>query len=183
MSKNYESKAVLIEEIKTLVDTCQSAVLVDYRGLTVEEDTALRKKLREAGVTYKVLKNTYIKRAVDELNVTGLDEHLNGPTAVAFGMTDPAAPAKILKEFIADKKKMTVKCGIVDKQVIDVKGVEALADLPSREVLIAKMLGSMNAPITGLLRARRHGPQAALRAQRRGRRQGRDRCVIPENHA
>ena len=100
MSKNYESKAVLIEEIKTLVDTCQSAVLVDYRGLTVEEDTALRKKLREAGVTYKVLKNTYIKRAVDELNVTGLDEHLNGPTAVAFGMTDPAAPAKILKEFL-----------------------------------------------------------------------------------
>ena len=85
MSKNYESKAVLIEEIKTLVDTCQSAVLVDYRGLTVEEDTALRKKFREAGVTYKVLKNTYIKRAVDELNVTGLDEHLNGPTAVAFG--------------------------------------------------------------------------------------------------
>ena len=151
MSKNYESKAVLIEEIKTLVDTCQSAVLVDYRGLTVEEDTALRKKFREAGVTYKVLKNTYITRAVDELNVTGLDEHLNGPTAVAFGMTDPAAPAKILKEFIADKKKMTVKCGIVDKQVIDVKGVEALADLPSREVLIAKMLGSMNAPITGLV--------------------------------
>ena len=146
-----ELKQPVVAEISELLKDAKAAVLVDYRGLTVEEDTALRKKLREAGVTYKVLKNTYIKRAVDELNVTGLDEHLNGPTAVAFGMTDPAAPAKILKEFIADKKKMTVKCGIVDKQVIDVKGVEALADLPSREVLIAKMLGSMNAPITGLV--------------------------------
>ena len=151
MSKNYESKAAIIEEIKTLADTCQSDVVVAYRGLTVEEDTALRKKFRESGVTYRVLKNTYIKRAVGELGITGLDEHLNGPTAVAFGMTDPAAPAKIVKEFMADKKKMTVKCGLVDKQVIDPKGVEALADLPSREVLIAKMLGSMNAPITGLV--------------------------------
>ena len=106
---------------------------------------------RESGVVYKVLKNTYIKRAADELGITGLDADLNGPTAVAFGIQDPAAPAKILKEFIADKKKMTVKCGIVDKQYIDANGVKALADLPSREVLIAKMLGSMNAPITGLV--------------------------------
>ena len=151
MAKNYESKAALIEEVKELMNGCQSAVIVDYRGLTVEEDTALRKKFRESGVKYRVLKNTYIKRAVDEIGIMGLDEYLNGPTAVAFGMTDPAAPAKIVKEFIADKKKMTVKCGIVDKQVIDVKGVDALAELPSREVLIAKMLGSMNAPITGLV--------------------------------
>ena len=142
MSKNYESKAAIIEEIKNLLDTCQSAVIVDYRGLTVEEDTALRKQFREAGVVYKVLKNTYVKR---------LDADLNGPTAVAFGINDPAAPAKIIKKFIADKKKMTVKCGIVDKQYIDVKGVDALAELPSREVLIAKLLGSMNAPISGLV--------------------------------
>ena len=151
MSKAFESKAVVISEIKNLLETSQSAVIVDYRGLTVEEDTALRKKFRESGVVYKVLKNTYIKRAADEMGITGLDADLNGPTAVAFGVSDPAAPAKILKEFIAEKKKMTVKCGLVDKQVIDAKGVEALADLPSREVLIAKMLGSMNAPITGLV--------------------------------
>lgn len=149
--KDYSAKAPIIEEIKNLLDSCQSAVIVDYRGLTVEEDTALRKKFRESGVVYKVLKNTYIKRAADELGITGLDADLNGPTAVAFGIQDPAAPAKILKEFIADKKKMTVKCGIVDKQYIDANGVKALADLPSREVLIAKMLGSMNAPITGLV--------------------------------
>ena len=151
MAKNYESKAALIEEIKELLNTCQSAVIVDYRGLTMEEDTALRKQFREAGVVYKVLKNTYVKRAADELGITGLDADLNGPTAVAFGINDPASPAKIIKKFIADKKKMTVKCGIVDKQHIDVKGVDALADLPSREVLIAKLLGSMNAPITGLV--------------------------------
>lgn len=151
MSKNYESKAAIIEEIKNLLDTCQSAVIVDYRGLTVEEDTALRKQFREAGVVYKVLKNTYVKRAADELGIEGLDADLNGPTAVAFGINDPAAPAKIIKKFIADKKKMTVKCGIVDKQYIDVKGVDALSELPSREVLIAKLLGSMNAPISGLV--------------------------------
>lgn len=151
MSKNFESKAVAIEEIKKLLDGCQAAVLVDYRGLTVDEDTALRKKFRESNVVYKVLKNTYIKRAADELGITGLDADLNGPTAVAFGIDDPAAPAKIIKQFMAEKKKMTVKCGLVDKQYIDAKGVAALADLPSREVLIAKMLGSMNAPITGLV--------------------------------
>ena len=158
MSKNYESKAAIIEEIKNLLDTCQSAVIVDYRGLTVEEDTALRKQFREDGVVYKVLKNTYVKRAADELGIEGLDADLNGPTAVAFSYddlvapaNDPAAPAKIIKKFIADKKKMTVKCGIVDKQYIDVKGVDALAELPSREVLIAKLLGSMNAPISGLV--------------------------------
>ena len=87
--KDYSAKAPIIEEIKNLLDSCQSAVIVDYRGLTVEEDTALRKKFRESGVVYKVLKNTYIKRAADELGITGLDADLNGPTAVAFGIQDP----------------------------------------------------------------------------------------------
>ena len=151
MSKNFEIKKTVVADIKDKISRAQSIVLVDYRGLTVEEVTDLRNQFRKAGVAYKVLKNTYIKRAVDELNVTGLDEHLNGPTAVAFGVTDPAAPAKILKEFIADKKKMTVKCGIVDKQVIDVKGVEALAELPPKEVLIAKLMGSLNSPISGFV--------------------------------
>ena len=91
MSKNQEIKATQVEMIKENLEKAQSVVFVDYRGLTVEEDTALRKKLREAGVEYKVLKNTMIKRAADELSITGLDEHLNGPTAVAFGITDPAA--------------------------------------------------------------------------------------------
>ena len=151
MSKNQEIKATQVEMIKENLEKAQSVVFVDYRGLTVEEDTALRKKLREAGVEYKVLKNTLIKRAADELSITGLDEHLNGPTAVAFGMTDPAAPAKIIGEYIKQTKKMEVKCGLVDKKYIDARGVEALAEIPSKEVLVAKLLGSMNAPITGLV--------------------------------
>ncbi len=151
MSKNQEIKTTQVEMIKENLEKAQSVVFVDYRGLTVEEDTALRKKLREAGVEYKVLKNTLIKRAADELSITGLDEHLNGPTAVAFGNTDPAAPAKIIGEYIKQTKKMEVKCGLVDKKYIDAKGVEALAEIPSKEVLVAKLLGSMNAPITGLV--------------------------------
>ena len=151
MKKNQEIKATQVEMIKENLEKAQSVVFVDYRGLTVEEDTALRKKLREAGVTYKVLKNTLIKRAASELSIEGLDDHLNGPTAVAFGITDPAAPAKIIGEFIQQSKKMEIKCGLVDKKYIDVKGVEALAELPSKEVLVARLLGSMNAPISGLV--------------------------------
>ena len=130
MSKNQEIKATQVEMIKENLEKAQSVVFVDYRGLTVEEDTALRKKLREAGVEYKVLKNTLIKRAADELS---------------------AAPAKIIGEYIKQTKKMEVKCGLVDKKYIDAKGVEALAEIPSKEVLVAKLLGSMNAPITGLV--------------------------------
>lgn len=153
MSKNQELKATQIEQIKENLEKAQSVVFVDYRGLTVEQDTVLRKQLREAGVEYKVLKNTLIKRAVDELQITGLDEHLNGPTAVAFGMNDPASPAKILNDTIKATKKMELKCGLIEKSYIDAKGVESLANLPSREVLLAKMLGSMTAPIANLVYA------------------------------
>ncbi len=153
MNKNQEIKASQIEMIKENLQKAQSVVFVDYRGLTVEEDTALRKQLREAGVEYKVLKNTLIKRAADELNITGLDEHLNGPTAVAFGLNDPASPAKIIGDYIQQSKKMEIKCGLVDKQYIDVKGVEALAKLPSKEVLVAMLLGTLNAPVRGLVTA------------------------------
>lgn len=153
MKRNQEIKATQIEMIKENLEKAQSVVFVDYRGLTVEEDTALRKKLREAGVEYKVLKNTLIKRAADEMNITGLDEHLNGPTAVAFGINDPASPAKILGEYIKQTKKMQIKCGLVDKKYIDAKGVEALAEIPSKEVLVAMLLGTLNAPIRGLVTA------------------------------
>ncbi len=152
MPKNYESKAAIIAEIKELLQKSQSAVIVDYRGLTVEEDTALRKSLREAGVSYKVLKNTYVKRAADELGITGLDEALNGPTAVAFGLEDAAAPARILKKFISDKKKMEIKCGIYEGKAVDTKVVDALADLPTKEVLISMLLGTLNETVAKLAR-------------------------------
>ena len=148
MSKNQEIKATQVEMIKENLEKAQSVVFVDYRGLTVEEDTALRKKLREAGVEYKVLKNTLIKRAADELSITGLDEHLNGPTAVAFSYDDLVAPAKVVKTFMDKSKKLTIKCGVCDGDFLDENGVKALADLPSKEVLIAKIMGSMMSAVS-----------------------------------
>lgn len=151
MNKNHESKAQVVAAIKEKLEQSQSVVIVDYRGLTVEEDTELRKQLRQAGVEYKVLKNTLVARAANELGIEGLDPFLNGPTAVAFGISDPVAPAKVITEYINKTKKMSVKCGILDGKAIDVARVQALADLPSKEVLLAKMLGSMQAPISGLV--------------------------------
>ncbi len=147
-----EEKVRIVEEIKQKLSQSSSAVLVDYRGLTVEEVTQLRKEFRENGVDYKVYKNTLTELAVKELGYEGLIPYLAGPTAIAFGVKDPVAPAKILTENIKKLKKMELKAGLVDGKVIDVEGVKALAELPSREELIAKMLGSMNAPITGLVR-------------------------------
>ena len=129
-------------------ETCKSAVLIDYRGLTVEEVTNLRNKFREAGVEYRVLKNTMIRRAVDALGMEGLEPVLEGPTAVAFGMEDAVAPAKIISDFIKETEKTEIKAGVLEGKVVDVAAVKALASLPSREVL-----GSMNAPITGFVTA------------------------------
>jgi large subunit ribosomal protein L10 len=146
-----EEKVRIVEEIRQKLSDSSSAIFVDYRGLTVEEVTQLRKQFRESGVDYKVYKNTLTEIAAKELGMDGLIPFLKGPTAIAFGVTDPVAPAKILIGTIKKLKKMELKCGVVDGQVIDVEGVKALAELPSREELIAKMLGSMNAPITNLV--------------------------------
>ena len=142
-----QQKQGIVEDIKTKFETCKSAVLIDYRGLTVEEVTNLRNKFREAGVEYRVLKNTMIRRAVDALGMEGLEPVLEGPTAVAFGMEDAVAPAKIISDFIKETEKTEIKAGVLEGKVVDV------AALPSREVLLAKVLGSMNAPITGFVTA------------------------------
>ena len=122
-------------------------------GIAATQGVNSGNQFRNAGVEYAVLKNTMITLAAAELGIEGLEEYLKGPTAVAFGFEDPVAPAKIITEYINSKKvkKISVKCGMVDKKVIDVAGVTALAELPPREVLIAKMMGSMNAPITGFV--------------------------------
>ena len=148
-----QQKQGSVEDIKTKFETCKSAVLIDYRGLTVEEVTNLRNKFREAGVEYRVLKNTMIRRAVDALGMEGLEPVLEGPTAVAFGMEDAVAPAKIISDFIKETEKTEIKAGVLEGKVVDVAAVKALASLPSREVLLAKVLGSMNAPITGFVTA------------------------------
>jgi len=149
MSKNnIDSKKAVVTEIKQKFESSHSAVLIDYRGLTVAEVTDLRNQCRAAGIDYVVLKNTMINLAAEELGIKGLESHLKGPTAVAFGMKDAVAPAKVLTEFIKKVKKTEVKCGVVDNRVIDAKGVAALAELPPKEVLIARLMGSLNAPMT-----------------------------------
>lgn len=141
-----EQKAQKVAQIKELVDKSQSVVVFDYRGLTVEEVTNLRNEMRKAGVVYEVIKNGIFARAT-ELDMA---EYLKGPSAFAFGIDDPVAPAKILKDAVKKLKKCEIKGGIVNGVVTDAKGIETLADLPSREQLIARLLGSMMSPVSGL---------------------------------
>ena len=153
MSANLELKKELVEQIKSELKEAKSIVFVDYRGITVAEDTAMRKEFRENGVTYKVFKNRLLTRALDSLGITGYDPKMfEGTTAVAFG-SDEIAPAKIFCKHQKDLKKMAVKFGIVDGQIMDQAQMEALAAIPSKEILIAMLLGTLNAPVAGLARA------------------------------
>ncbi len=151
MSNILEQKKAVVEEIKNKLSQAQSVVFVDYRGFTVAEDTELRNEFRKTGTEYKVLKNSMIELAAKEMGIEGLDDHLKGPTAVAFGMTDPGAPAHILLDFTKKAKKGTIKCALVSGEILDQAGVQALSELPPKEVLIAKMMGSLNAPITNFV--------------------------------
>ena len=153
MSNSIELKKVVVSDIKAKIEASQSAVLVDYRGLTVAEVTALRDDCRKAGVEYVVLKNTMVDLAAKELGIEGLDSYLKGPTAVAFGMNDPVSPARILADCIKKTKKMTLKCAVLNNKVLDTKATQALAELPSKEVLIARIMGSLNAPVTNFVYA------------------------------
>ena len=148
MSKSIEIKKGVVADIKQKFEKAQTAVLVDYRGLNVAEDTELRNQLRKAGVEYAVLKNTMINLAIQGMNLDDMKAHLEGPTAVAFGYEDAIAPAKILTEFIKKSKKMTIKCGMCDGAFLDEAAVQALANTPSREVLIAKIMGSMMSSVS-----------------------------------
>ena len=151
MSANFEAKKVVVEEIKEKIQNSKSVVFVKFSGLTVAEDTELRREFRKNNVEYKVLKNTLIKRAFNDLGITDFDEDLNGPTSVAFG-TDETGASKVIVE--AAKKyqdKITVKSAFVDGGKVDVNGVKELAAMPSKEQLIAKMLGSLQAPISNFV--------------------------------
>lgn len=146
-----EKKKIVIQEILEKIEKSQSIVLVDYRGLNVEEVSELRNKYREAGVEYKVYKNNMMKFAFKEAGLENFNEFLKGPNAVAFSMEDAVSAAKVSNEFAKANDKLEIKAGIVDGDIIDVDGVKALASIPSREVLIAKVLGGLNAPITGFV--------------------------------
>lgn len=144
-------KASKVAELKDLLTSSKGVVLVNYCGLTVAEDTELRAKMREAGVKYMVAKNTFIRIAAKEAGIEGLGSVLEHNTALAFSAEDPVAPAKILNDFSKDHKALELKAGVLDGKVIAVDEVKALAELPSREELLAKLVGSMQAPISGLV--------------------------------
>ncbi|HWS30454.1 MAG TPA: 50S ribosomal protein L10 [Clostridia bacterium] len=150
-AKIIEVKAQHVDEIRVKIAKAQSVILFDYRGLTVEQVTELRNEMRKAGIEYVVLKNSIVERAA---KLDGIDEkvhdYLKGPTAYAFGYDDAVAPAKILKDTIKKLKKCEIKGGIINGKVFSSDEVNTLADLPSREQLIARLLGSMMSPISGL---------------------------------
>jgi len=152
MAKNLGSKEVVVNEVKEKLQKASSVVLVDYKGINVEDVTELRKRFRNAGVEYKVYKNTLFKRAASEVGMESLHEYLQGTVAAAFGVNDAVAPAKILNQFMKDKPKttITVKAGYVEGQIMDAKDVKALGDLPSRDVLIAMVLGGLQGSIRNL---------------------------------
>jgi large subunit ribosomal protein L10 len=150
VSNNLEIKKAKVLEIKEKMEKAQGMVFAQYQGLTVEEDTELRKKLRDAGIEYKVYKNTLATLAAKELGLDGITTYLEGPVSVAFGYEDATAPARILNDFAKTHKKLELKAGIVEGTVYDAKGVQTLATIPSREVLIAQLLGSFKAPLSKL---------------------------------
>lgn len=165
--KTLQQKKEVVSGLAEKIKAAKSIVFADYRGLTVEQDTELRSALRKAGVDYKVVKNTLTRFAANQNGLEGLDSYLNGPTAMAVSETDPVAPAKVLAEYAKKYEKLELKAGVVEGRIIDVDGVKALAELPSREVLIAKVLGGFNAPISGfvnVLNANIRGLVVALNA-------------------
>ena len=153
INKNLEGKIQKVSEISERLKASKSMVMVDFKNITVEEITALRVKFRSEGVDYVVLKNSLMHRALNDAGIKELDKLLVGPSAFAFGMKDEVAPAKIISDFIEQSKteKMTIKAGIVNGKAVDKNAVQLLAKLPPREVLIARMMGSLNAPVTNFV--------------------------------
>ena len=147
-----ELKQPIVQAIVDDITGAESVVLVDYRGLTVAQDTELRKQLREAGIIYKVCKNTMMKRAFEGTEFAALEEHLEGPSAIAISKDDATAPARILCKFAKDAKALELKGGVVEGTVYDVAGLTELAKIPSREELLSRLLGSMQSPITNFAR-------------------------------
>ena len=151
-AKILEQKQQVVNELTEKLQTAVSGVLVDHRGLTVEEDTVLRRELRAAGVEYSVVKNTLTRFAANKVGFTELDPILNGPTALALSFSDEIAPAKVLCGFAKKNEKLQIKSGFMDGKVISIDEIKALADTPSKDVLIAKIMGSLNAPVSKLVR-------------------------------
>nr|WP_314278825.1 50S ribosomal protein L10 [uncultured Peptostreptococcus sp.] len=156
MSKAIELKSAVVAEIAEKLEKAASVIVVDYKGLTVEQVTELRSQMRDAGVDYKVYKNTLVRRAASQVQGEAFanfnDEQLVGPNAIAFGYEDPVAPARVLKAFMdKNPNKLSLKMGVVEGEFYDENKIVALAAIPSREELIAKLLGSLKAPMSNFV--------------------------------
>ena len=165
--KVLQDKQAFVAKLAEKLNGSVAGVVVNYQGITVADDTVLRKKLREAGVDYAVVKNTMLRRAADSAGLTGLDGVLEGATALAVSPTDHVAAAKILCEYAEKNKNFEIKAGFVEGKTIDAKEVQELAKMPPKEVLVAKVLGGLNAPISGfanVLNANLRGLVVALNA-------------------
>lgn len=153
MSANLEAKKNAVEEIKSLISAAKSIVLVDYKGITVEQDTALRKSLRTNNVTYKVIKNTLFKKACEQLGIEGFDAALNGTTAFAFGNDDETVAPRMVKNAMKEISNLSIKAGYYNGKAIEEKEVITLASVPSKEQLVAQLLYVLNEPVAKLARA------------------------------
>ncbi len=165
-----ELKRPIVEEISESIKDAQSVILIDYRGLTVEQDTRLRRQLREAGVTYKVYKNTMMNFAFKGTEFEVLSPYLEGPSAIALSTTDATAPARIVSKFAKEAPVLEIKGGVVEGIAYDAKGIASIASIPSREELLSKLLGSIQAPIANFARvmdqlAEKGGAEAAIAAK------------------
>ena len=147
-----EEKKPIVQEIKDNLEGAKSVVLVDYLGLTVEQDTNLRRATREAGLIYKVYKNTMVKRAIEGTEFAEIAKDLEGPTAVAISKDDATAPARVIANFAKTAPKLEMKSGIVEGTYYDTEGIKAISQIPSREELLSRLLGSLQSPITNLAR-------------------------------
>lgn len=151
MTKNMLLKVEKVKEIKDKFERANCIVLANYQGIDVEQDTQLRKKMREMGVEYKVYKNRLVKIVAEELGYDFLIEHLEGATSIAFGYDDIISPAKILNDFSEKSGKLSLKVGVVEKEFYDNDKIKRLAKIPSKEVLVSKLLGSIKAPLSNLV--------------------------------
>ena len=147
-----ELKQPIVQEISEAINGAASVVVVDYRGLTVAQDTELRKQLRAAGITYKVYKNTLVSRAVEGTEFESLREVLEGPNAFAISTGDATAPARVIAEFAKKAPKLEIKAGVVEGTFFDAEGMKEISSIPSREILLGRLLGSMQSPIANFAR-------------------------------
>lgn len=150
VSASQQAKRDLVEQIKEKIQNSHSFVILDYKGLTVAQDTEFRAEFRKNDVDYKVLKNTLVRKALNELGYTEFDEALNGPSAFAFGTSDAIAPAKVAAEGCKKYKSMQIKCGMFDKAYADANTVDAMSKVPNKETLLAMLVSVLSAPMRGL---------------------------------